>query len=219
MTVGFGAVHQASRDLHSFQSPSSRTEKRPPLGSQALRRVVGARTVTNQGLERSVMHRPRLGLTPRSVMEDSVVRLDTALLLHQGQPYTNKGAPPHGVVGTDLPAARPQHHGGPQPHGAAPALYGAACLESLESLERRIRTAEKERDTLGQEELYLGSCLKSVPSSDSSKRGSWIPSVKIHPCRTRKWREHFGTPKYCSSSERSNGPSQRSQCGAVDHLG
>ncbi len=44
-----------------------------------------------------------------------------------------------------------------------PANPAAACLESLESLERRLRTAEKERDalnTLGQEELYLGSCLR-----------------------------------------------------------
>ncbi|MEO6743210.1 MAG: hypothetical protein ABIS28_04640 [Caldimonas sp.] len=96
-------------------------------------------------------------------MEDSTVCLDTALLIRKEQALTDEGAPPPGVVGTDLPAARPQGDAGPEPLGAAQAMRGVARIESLESLERSIRTAEQERDalsTLGQEDLYIRSCLR-----------------------------------------------------------
>ncbi len=75
-------------------------------------------------------------------MKNSAARLDAALLVRQGQAFTNEGAPPPGVVGADL---------------------RGTGLESVEALEKRIRTKEEERDslnTLTEENLYIGSCLK-----------------------------------------------------------
>jgi hypothetical protein len=94
---------------------------------------------------------------------DSAARLDADLLVRQGQAFTNEGAPPPGVFGTDLPAARPEGHESPKPSGVAQGVPVSARLESVEALERRIRTKEEERDSLNtfsEENLHIGSCLK-----------------------------------------------------------
>ena len=82
--------------------------------------------------------------------------------MQQEQAFTNEGAPPPGVVGIDRPAARPVDHD-VRTHVAAQAMHGPVRLESLEALEKSIRTAEEERDalnTFSQEDLYLSACLR-----------------------------------------------------------
>lgn len=85
---------------------------------------------------------------------------EDALLREQKREFTNEGAPPPGVVGSDLPAASPIAYPGTQTVAAKP---DPAECELNASLEHRVRVAEEERDvlaTFGQEELYLRACAR-----------------------------------------------------------